>query len=39
MGKRDEIADLRLDSDRIIETVRALGQRIEERFPDSGLGN
>jgi hypothetical protein len=28
----------RLDSGRIIETVRALHDRIEERFPGSGLG-
>jgi hypothetical protein len=28
----------RLDSERIIETVRALHDRIEERFPGSGLG-
>jgi hypothetical protein len=28
----------RLDSDRIIETVRALHDRIEERFPGCGLG-
>jgi hypothetical protein len=26
-----------LDPDRIIETIRALGDRIEERFPDRGL--
>lgn len=38
MGKPDDIADLRLDSDRISETVRALAQRIDERFPGSGLG-
>jgi hypothetical protein len=28
----------RLDSDKIIETVRALHGRIEDRFPNSGLG-
>ncbi|HEX8394683.1 MAG TPA: hypothetical protein VF665_20220 [Longimicrobium sp.] len=28
----------RLDPERITETVRALGDRIEERFPGSGLG-
>jgi hypothetical protein len=28
----------RLDPDKIIETVRALHARIEDRFPDSGLG-
>src|ERR1039457_2783312 len=27
-----------LDADKIIETVKALRDRIEERFPDSGLG-
>jgi hypothetical protein len=38
MGKPSKITDLQLDSDRIIETVHALGHRIEERFPSSGLG-
>src|ERR1035437_2463340 len=28
----------RLEADKIIETVKALRDRIEERFPDSGLG-
>ncbi len=28
----------RLDPDRIVDTVRALRQRVEERFPGSGLG-
>ena len=28
----------RLESDKIIETVKALHGRIEERFPGSGLG-
>ncbi|KPK65786.1 MAG: hypothetical protein AMS21_03870 [Gemmatimonas sp. SG8_38_2] len=30
--------DLKLDVHRIIETIQALRIRIEERFPDSGLG-
>ena len=30
--------DPALHPDRIIETIQALGQRIEERFPGSGLG-
>ena len=28
----------RLEADKIIETVKALRDRIEERFPGSGLG-
>lgn len=32
------LAPLELDPDRIVETIRALRQRIEERFPGSGLG-
>src|SRR2546421_222670 len=28
----------RLDADKIVETVRTLQKRIEERFPDAGLG-
>ena len=28
----------RLEADKIIETVKALHDRIEERFPGSGLG-
>ena len=28
----------RLDTDKIVETVKALHQRVEERFPSSGLG-
>ncbi len=27
-----------LNSDRVVETIERLGNRIEERFPDSGLG-
>ncbi len=35
---RLEIPDLQLDPDRIIETIGALSERIQERFPGSGLG-
>lgn len=33
-----EAIELKLDVRRIIETIQALRTRIEERFPDSGLG-
>ena len=32
-----DVPTLVLDSDRIVETIRTLRNRIEERFPDSGL--
>lgn len=35
---RPNAGDPHLHPDRIIETIRALGDRIEERFPGSGLG-
>jgi hypothetical protein len=38
LGARPAPPHLQLDVERIIETVAALQQRIEERFPASGLG-
>lgn len=38
MGERPSAPDLQLDVQRIIMTVETLHNRIEERFPDSGLG-
>jgi len=35
-GRTRERPDL--DADKIVETVAALGRRIDERFPGSGLG-
>ena len=35
---RSDVRDLELDPQRIIDTVAALRDRIEERFPGSGLG-
>lgn len=38
MGERQSAQDLQLDVQRIIMTVGTLHNRIEERFPNSGLG-
>ena len=35
---RSDVSDLQLDPQRIIDTMAALRQRIDERFPGSGLG-
>ena len=38
MSKPVQIPDFQLEPQRIIETIRKLERRIQERFPDSGLG-